>query len=210
MNSKIRYCVPGILSFLLTAATGGVPSSPAWAEVKLIDDFEGGSMNKVGGRSNTYVMEPSRALAVRSQEKPYSGNGCLLLKYDKKGKGGPGDTGGWCGYYTLLKTGSRYFDASPYSAITFWVRGATGEENFVVGLADRHWDEVGDSVKSEPIGTYLPSRRLTADWQKATIPMETYLLERKELASLAVCFEGTVFPGGAGKGTIYLDDVKLE
>ncbi|MBI3318015.1 MAG: hypothetical protein HYZ90_02560 [Candidatus Omnitrophica bacterium] len=176
----------------------------------LVDDFEGGGANKLGGRSNTYVMEPSRALALRVQERPHSGSGALILRYDKKPKGGPYDSGGWCGYYTLLKVGSRTFDASNYSAITFWVKGAAGTENFVVGLADRHWDEVGDSVKSEPIGKYLPAGKLTTDWQKATVPLSAFMLEMRELASVAICFEGSVFPGGAGKGTVYVDDLMFE
>jgi hypothetical protein len=182
----------------------------AFAATLLIDDFEGAGTNKLGGRANTYVMAPSRALAVPATQNPHAGSKCLMLKYDKKGKGGPYDSGGWCGYYTLLKTGSRYFDATGYQAITFWVRGETGTENFVVGLADRHWDQVGDSVKSEEIGKYLPAGRLTTEWQKATIPLSTFMVEMKELASLAFCFEGSVLPGGEGRGTVYLDDLMLE
>ena len=175
----------------------------------LVDDFEGAT-NKLGGRSNTYVSEPSRALAVRSKDNPHAGTGVLMIKYDKKAKGGPYDSGGWCGYYTTLKSGPRYFDATGYQAVTFWVRGATGNENFVVGLSDHHWEEVGDSVKSEPIGKYLPAGKLTAEWQKATVPLATFMLDMKELASIAVCFEGSLFPDGAGQGTVYVDDVVLE
>ncbi|MCM8812297.1 MAG: hypothetical protein NC910_04535 [Candidatus Omnitrophica bacterium] len=181
---------------------------PAFAAL-LIDDFET-SGNKIGGRSNTYVQEPSRALALRVKEQAYSGSGSLMIKYDKKAKGGPYDSGGWCGYYTLLKTSSKYFDATPYQVITFWVKGETGSENFVIGVSDRHWDEVGDSVKSEAIGSYLPAGKLTTEWQKATIPLSVFLVDLKELASLAVCFEGSVLPGGAGRGTVYVDDLQFE
>ncbi len=177
--------------------------------MQVIDDFEG-SANKIGGRSNTYVQEPSRALALRVKEQVHEGAGALMVKYDKKAKGGPYDSGGWCGYYTLLKAGSRYFDATTFQMITLWVKGMTGNENFVIGVSDRHWDEVGDSVKSEEIGKYLPAGKLTTEWQKATIPLSTFLVDLKELASIAVCFEGSVLPGGAGTGTIYVDDVTLE
>ena len=175
----------------------------------LIDDFEG-SANKLGGRSNTYVQEPSRALALKTKDQFHAGAAGLMIKFDKKAKGGPYDSGGWCGYYTLLKTGSRCFDATPYQAISFWVKGTTGDENFVVGVSDKHWDEVGDSVKSEPIGKYLPSGQLTKEWQKAVIPLSTFMVDLKELASIAVCFEGSVLPGGAGTGTIYIDDLMFE
>ena len=62
-----------------------------------------------------------------------------------------------------------YFDGTPYKVITFWVRGEKGDENFVVGLSDRHWDRIGDSVKSQEIGKYLPEGKITTLWQKATI-----------------------------------------
>ncbi len=199
------------LVFALTLADPCSPLlTPVFADSLLIDDFEGGSANKLGGMSNAYVMEPSRTLALKVKEQHHGGSGSLMLKYDKKAKGGPYDSGGWCGYYTLLKTGSRYFDAAAYKAISFWVKGETGQENFVVGVADRHWDEVGDSIKSEPIGKYLAEGKLTTEWQKATIPLDAFFVDHHQLASLAVCFEGSVLPGGAGKGTVYIDDLMFE
>ncbi len=203
-KESVRFfgIVFSIAGFLLW----GIGSAHA---MQVIDDFEG-SANKMGGRSNTYVQEPSRALALRVKEQVHEGAGALMVKYDKKAKGGPYDSGGWCGYYTLLKAGSRYFDATTFQTITLWVKGMTGGENFVLGVADRHWDEVGDSVKSEEIGKYLPAGKLTTEWQKATVPLSTFLVDLKELASIAICFEGSVLPGGAGTGTIYVDDVTLE
>ena len=199
----------GLVGGVLLLVSGGL--RPAFSiEPLVVDDFEQGTMNKLGGRCNTYVMEPSRALALRIKEQHHAGTGALMIKYDKKAIGGPHDSGGWCGYYTLLKTGARYFDATPYQAITFWVKGATGEENFVVGVADQHWDEVGDSVKSEPIGKYLPSGALTTEWQKATVPLNVFMVEMSKISSVIICFEGSLYPNGASKGTIYLDDLVLE
>ena len=193
---------------LLFAALCSLPS--AFAATLLIDDFEEGSSNKLGGRSNTYVQEPSRSLALRVKEQARSGAGALMLKYDKKAKGGPYDSGGWCGYYTLLNPGRRYLDATPYKSLSFWVKGATGDENFVVGVADQHWDEVGDTVKSEPVGKYISGGKLTTNWQKAVVPLETFMVDMKKLASVTICFEGSVLPGGTGKGTVYIDDLELE
>ena len=196
-------------SALWMMVIAGVCATRVWAAPLVVDDFEGSS-NKLGGRSNTYIMAPSRALALKAETDAHGGAKALMLKYDKKDKGGPYDSGGWCGYYTLLKTGPRYFDGTPYQSITFWVRGEKGDENFVIGLSDKHWDEVGDSVKSEPITKYLPSGKITPEWQQVTIPLSEFMLEKKELASMAFCFEGSVFPGGAGKGTVFIDDLVLE
>lgn len=217
-RTEVRGSVLHFLSSVLCLLSS-VFCSPVFSAELVIDDFEAAApVNKLGGNSNTYVMEPSRALALRVKDQAPStgsgqahrGAGALMLKYDKKGTGGPHETGGWCGYYTLLKSGSRYFDVSGYSAVSFWVKGAAGGENFVLGVVDQHWDEVGDSVKSEPIGIYLPAGKLTTEWQKAVIPLDTFLVDMTKLASLAICFEGSVFPNGVGKGTVYLDDLMLE
>lgn len=193
-----------VSTLLLSAVSASAAPFP-------LDDFETPT-NKVNGRSNTYVQEPSRALQVRTSETAHGGKAALMLKYDKKGKGGPYDAGGWCGYYTQVKSGRQYFDATSYTKLTFWVKGARGEECFMIGVADRHWDEVGDSVKSEAIGTYLPLGAVTTQWQQATVPLSAFFVDLKELASIAICFESGCFPAtaGEGKGTVYLDDLQLE
>ena len=56
-----------------------------------------------------------------------------------------------------------------------------------MGVADEHWQEVGDSVKSEPIDKYLPEGKVTMAWQKATIPLGTFLVDVKKLATIAIC-----------------------
>ncbi|MBI4313411.1 MAG: hypothetical protein HY594_01200 [Candidatus Omnitrophica bacterium] len=193
----------------LVAAALSVACPLCYADTFVIDDFEGES-NTLNGKSNAYVQEPSRAIQVRTKDVAHAGLGSLMLKYDKKGKGGPYDSGGWCGYYTQVKSGRNFFDVSPYTKLTLWVKGAKGDENFMVGIADRHWDEVGDSVKSEPVTKYLPSGKMTAEWQQVTIPLSFFMVDLKEVATVAVCFEGAVFPGGEGKGTLYIDDIAFE
>lgn len=186
----------------------------------IVDDFEGNEItNLFGGRANVYVKAPSRIMVSRAPGRGVSDhNQSLLIHYDKSNVGGPYGQGGWCGYYTLLKNdkadtqaGERvYFDATTYKAITFWVRGRTGEENFMVGLADRHWDKIGDSLKSEEIGTYLPTGHVTTEWQKATIPLDVFFLDYMNLSSIAFAFEADCFAEGKGDGFVYIDDLVLE
>jgi len=188
---------------------GVMVCSTSYAEI-LIDDFNKNS-NLLDGRTSVYQRAPSRTLAIQTPSQAYGASGkSLMLKYDKKGTGGPYGMGGWCGYYTLLKTGSTYFDASGYSSITFYVKGANGDENFKLGLSDRHWDQVGDSVKSEDVTKYLPEGKITTEWQKATVPLDAFFLDFKELASIAICFETDCFENGVGRGTVYVDVLKLE
>lgn len=184
-------------------------TASAWAAPFMVDDFETAS-NALNGRSSAYVQEPSRALQMRTTAEHYEGASSLMLKYDKKGTGGPYDSGGWCGYYTQVKSGQQFFDATPYAMLTLWVKGAKGDECFMVGFADKHWDEVGDSVKTEPIGKYLPAGKITTEWQQAKIPLSAVSVETRELATVAICFEKDCFPNGEGKGTVYVDNLAFE
>ncbi|MCB1196095.1 hypothetical protein KDK77_07905 [bacterium] len=179
-------------------------------EPRLIDNFEKQG-NTFGGRSSTYMQAPSAVLAVRSEEIFHSDKRSLELKYKKAAEGGPYGKGGWCGYYTVIKDGPRkYYDASAYMYLTFWVKGEKGEENFKIGVADEVWDQREDSMKSEQIGAYLEAGKITTEWQKAKIPLEDFWVDTKKLASLAICFESECFPSGGGKGTIYIDDLQFE
>lgn len=198
----------------------------------MVDNFDGEEIqNVLGNRANVFIRAPSKCMVSRRED---TVNGkksqVLMVRYDKRNSGGPFDSGGWCGYYTLLKspaalvaptegapeaeqpatTPDQYLDGSAYKKIAFWVRGEKGDENFVIGLSDRHWDKIGDSVKSEEIGKYLPSGKLTTQWQKASIPLDEFFLDYSQLASIAVVFEGDLFPETGHAGVVYIDDIGLE
>lgn len=199
------------------------------AATLLIDDFEGDEIkNRLGNRANVFIKAPSKAMVSlredKIQEQPTR---VLMLRYVKKNTDGPFGTGGWCGYYTLLKSpgalvaptpddpnpepvAEQFLDSTSYKALSFWVRGEEGDENFVVGLSDRHWDRVGDSVKSEEIGKYLPAGKLTAQWQRAQIPLDDFFVDGTQLAAVSVVFEGDLFSEAGHEGTVFLDDIALE
>jgi hypothetical protein len=183
----------------------------------LLDDFEGPEAeNTLGGKANIFVQNPSRIMISRDRMLQGTGRSwAAVLSYDRKKEGGPYNSGGWCGYYSLLKQMKNtredvYFDATTFNFITFSVRGENGDESFVVGLADRHWDKVGDSLKSPVIGQYLKAGRITKDWQEARIPLDTFFLDRGKLSAITIAFESSCFPDGSGTGTVYLDNIALE
>lgn len=211
---------------LLALAVAAGPAGPPL----LVDNFEGADIirNALGNRANVFLRQPSKAMVSRRFEiVGGEKTRVLTLRYDKQNAGGPFGTGGWCGYYTLLKTAEAvsgsglrpelpgaaskaYLDAGAYRSITLWVRGERGDENFVVGVADRHWDRIGDSVKSLPIGQYLPAGKVTTDWQKAVIPLEEFYVDLSQLASIAIVFDSDLFPMKGASGTVHLDDIRLE
>jgi hypothetical protein len=215
---------------LATVVLMGVNASVSAAAAKplIVDDFEAGTItNALGSKTNVFLKAPSKAMvSFRRDTREGKPTTVLMIRYDKKSEGGPNDLGGWCGYYTLLKKvhpaasvmgaapveieEAVYLDASQYSNITFWVKGDKGNENFVLGLADAHWDKIGDSVRSQEIGKYLPAGKITTDWQKAVVPLDEFFVDYSKLSAIVVSFESDCFPEGMGSGKLYIDDIELE
>jgi len=189
----------------------------AFAETKealVIDDFEEDEiLNSLNQKTNIYVKAPSKAMISHSPitREGKAGTG-LLLKFEKANEGGPYGMGGWCGYYTLLKNEKEgtYFDGSEYKYLGFWLRGETGSENFTIGLSDRHWDKIGDSLKSQEIVTYIPDGKVSTEWEYVRVPLKEFFLDYSQLAAITINFEGSCFPEGKGEGIIYVDDLMLE
>jgi hypothetical protein len=178
----------------------------------LIDDFRSTDSNLVGGKSDVYEQAPSKiALSYKYMRRRGIKTQVLALKYDKAMSGGPYGTGGWCGYYTLLKTENRpYFDVSEYKYLTLWVKGKKGTENFMVGMSDIYLEKKMQNRKSKPIGEYLKEGRVTKYWQKARIPLDEFFLDLKKVVSITIDFERELYADGSGKGTVYIDDIALE
>ncbi len=231
IQMKMNRIVLGVLAvagFLALALFRPMPS--AAVSLLMVDNFEGpgGLKNTLDNRASVFIKAPSKVM-VSVQNGIIQGKKTqvLMIRYEKKQTGGPFNTGGWAGYYTLVKSAGaiavptpenpnpepakdKYLDASSYKALTFQVRGETGKENFVIGLSDQHWDQVGDSVKSLEIGKYLPAGKLTTDWQKATIPFDEFFIDYTRLSAISVVFEGDLFPAAGSAGKVYLDDIALE
>ncbi len=179
----------------------------------VVDTFGTESKNLLGQSANVYQRAPSSAAIVVVSEtidnQPVT---VLKLSYDKKFQGGPHQKGGWCGYYSILKnkeTGS-YLDASDYEFVTFQIRGENGNENFVIGLADDTWESRGDSLKSQPVSTYLDNSAIGKEWRQIKIPLADFALDHTRLASISICFESQYLDDANSAGTIYIDRIAFE
>ncbi len=185
-------------------------------EKLLVDDFEGRDQmrNRLGNRANVYIKAPSRVkYSYSPQQLGGAQTTALKLGYDKKADTEGAGSGGWCGYYTVLKgfKGGEdvYVDASDKKAVTLWVKGQQGGETFAVGLADRTWDQQEDSRKAGAIGQYLPAGVVTTEWQQATIPLEEFFVDNAQLATISINFEADLMPEG-GAGVVYIDEMAIE
>ena len=165
---------------------------------RLLDNFDHSDLNLLGRKTNAYKRLPSVCVHSRV-EAPRCGPAGRALQLDYRK-----EAGGWCGYYTLLnQIDGEYFDATPYKAISCMVRGAQGGETFEIGMADKNWQTIGDSVKAGPVERYLP-RGVTTAWQEVVIPLADFgKLDFAQMGSLVINFHHV------GHGVVYLDDVLL-
>ena len=164
----------------------------------LLDNFDHSNVNLLGRKANTYKRLPSVCEYSRV-ETPHVGDRgrSLRLDFDKRATG-------WCGYYTLLnEIDGEFFDLTAYKEVRFWVRGAQGGEMFEVGMADRSWLTIGDSVKAPSLEKYLP-KGVTTEWQEVVIPLSDFgKLDWSQMGSFVINFYKQ------GKGTLFVDDLRF-
>lgn len=205
------------LSFMNTvvAQDVGIPEEDE-PGVLYIDKMDSFMRNSQGGRNAIYVRPPSGATFSKGEQFGYKeGDSGLRIKFVKKNEGGPYGNGGWCGFYSLLNSNRKYRDndgfinLKDYKYMSFYVKAETGLENFKVGVADKMWAEMGDSVKSETITSYAPSGELTNEWQFVVIPLDDIFVDWTQINSFAICFEADAFPDGSCEGSVYIDEWKL-
>jgi hypothetical protein len=86
-------------------------------------------------------------------------------------------------------------DATGSESLSFWVRGETGGEQFLVGIKDSHTNS-GDEPKVQ--------QTASTDWQPMSISLKEFLaLKWQDLSSLENLSLG--FTCALGSGTIYVD-----
>ncbi len=165
----------------------------------LLDNFDHATaVNLLGRKTNSYKSLPSVIRSAWVKDVHYGEKGrSLKLSYDKK-------AGGWCGYYTLLnQIDGAYYDLSGYKSVSFMVKGENGGENFELGMADKNWLTIGDSLKAGQVVKYLP-KGVTTEWQEVVIPLSDFgMLDLKEMGSFVLNFNVK------GKGAVYIDDIKF-
>jgi hypothetical protein len=164
----------------------------------LLDDFDASDVNLLGRKTNAYKKLPSVCAFERTDEEHCGPAGrALKLTYNK-------ESTGWCGYYTLLnQIDGEYYDLRPYKSVSFMVKGAKGGEEFEIGMADKNWVIIGDSLKAGSVRKYLP-KGVTKEWQEVVIPLEDFgLLDFSEMGSFVINFYEK------GEGAIYIDNLKF-
>ncbi|MFH1848167.1 MAG: hypothetical protein ABH825_02995 [Candidatus Omnitrophota bacterium] len=164
----------------------------------LLDDFNYSDLNLLGRKTNTYKKLPSLCVTGRVSEERVGESGrSLKITYRK-------EAAGWAGYYTLLnQIDGEYYDLTPYGAASFMVKGEKGGETFEIGMADKNWLTIGDSLKAGPVDKYLPGG-VTTQWREVVIPLKSFgLLNFKEMGSFVINFNEKQ------TSSVYIDDLKF-
>jgi|GEM_PF-981586 len=164
----------------------------------LLDNFDYSYLNLLGRKANSYKKIPSLCKHTLDKNVYYGETGkSLRLDFEKEGTG-------WCGYYTLLnQIDGEWYDLSGFDRVSFMVKGKKGGEIFEIGMADKNWVIIGDSLKAGEIEKYLKNG-VTTEWQEVVIPLSDFgLLDLKEMGSFVINFSRKQ------KGTIWIDNVKF-
>lgn len=167
--------------------------------VFLLDDFQRGNTNRLGGYFNSIIKAPSES-HVTIDEAP-DGRRSLCFTYAQKS---PGFAGFWIHLFDFKKPPVEriFLDASPFRYLTFDIRGELGGEGMSVQVADHSWERKEDSLKIGNVGQFLPSGRIQQSWQRAWVPLGMLpdRIKKEELANL-------VFLAQPGEGKVYIGEV---
>jgi hypothetical protein len=165
----------------------------------LVDDFQQGNVNRLGGYFSAFFKSPSESRITI--ETSLDGSQSLCFSYHQKPSG---FAGFWIHLFNFKAhpVDRVFLDASPFRYLTFTIRGEEGDERLMLQVADYSWEKREDSVEIGSVERFLASRGITKDWQRVWIPLEELPenLNRQELASL-------VFLVRSGNGRISIGDI---
>ncbi len=165
----------------------------------LIDDFQQGNVNRLGGYFSAFFKSPSESRITI--ETSLDGSQSLCFSFHQKP---PGYAGFWIHFFNSKAhpVDRIFLDATPFRYLTFTIRGEEGDETLMLQVADYSWEKREDSVEIGSVERFIPSGRITKDWQRVWIPLEELpeSLNRQELASL-------VFLARSRNGRISVGDI---
>jgi hypothetical protein len=168
----------------------------------LVDNFNAADIsglffereNLVGGYFGTWAQEPSYAKMEKVTQEAYGAMGqSLKIEFRKEiGK---------CGWYTLLND----LDATPFNAVSFYIKGAKGKEKFDIGFTDQKMLEFEIEPFNVGIIDDFLKDGVSCEWQKVIVPISslTGLLDTTQMGSLVFMFNYE------GSGAIFIDEIKF-
>ncbi|RLE06949.1 MAG: hypothetical protein DRJ06_06830 [Candidatus Aminicenantes bacterium] len=118
---------------------------------------------------------------------------------------GRGYAGFWIHFfnYKLPPSERIYLNASPFKYLRFYARGGDDVSRVKIAVADAEWEIKEDAVVLGDLLSFLPTGRLSSQWQEVWIPLSSPQVNWQQLASLVFLVEGH------GKGEMAIKDIAL-
>ena len=169
-------------------------------DVFLLGHFDRGNTNRLGGYFNGFARAPS--MSAVSITRALDDGPALAFSYDKTAGS---FAGFWIHLFDLKRhpTERVFFDADPFTYLTFAIRGERGGENLTLQIADGAWEQREGSLLIGDVASFLDSGRVEATWQRAWVPRDQWPagLNTREMASLVF------LTNGEGRGRVFLKDI---
>ncbi len=149
----------------------------------VVGDFAQSNRSALGGYFSTFARAPSEGSATVG---PTADNRrALTLSCDKADSG-------FCGLWIQLydfeaaPDTRSYLDGTPFSTLSFWIRGHRGGERLLLKVADARRELKQDALVIGDLGDFLPSGRVDTAWQQAVVPLDRFppRIDRATLALL--------------------------
>jgi hypothetical protein len=204
-GSRPDRIVPGVevtqdLTLDFGACTVFLPLIVKPLALDLIDDFDDGQdPNALGGFSSTAwpAQCPPTISGDYDPSYAYSGSYGYRLSYNVT----PICYGVW-------QTDLRGWDYSGFSTLTFWIKGASDNEQPHIYLQDSDNCQITTCRHFVNVGSFLPTGRVTTNWQQAKIPMSIFAVNGVILTRLR--FFQIAFEFANMNGAIYIDEIRFE
>ncbi len=171
--------------------------TPVW-------DFNKGMQNNFGGYGNPFVAQGSTISVSFDKGIKRGQNGKALKLIANKTRDG------WCGYwfhlFDMKKSQRQYVDMTPYSHLSFFIKGENGGEELNFKIADNIWEKKEDSVVVGRISDYVKGGKISStEWREVLIPVSA--MSKVDIKNMALfSFEFS----GKGKQTVYIDDITFK
>ncbi|MFW2478910.1 MAG: hypothetical protein ACN4GF_02095 [Lentimonas sp.] len=168
-------------------------------EALMMADFNKGNQNALGGYFNRFERDPSKATVGLTRAVFLGDNGKSMEVRAQRHL--EGFCGAWIHFFDFRIEDRKYFDASPYAYLSFWVKGEKGGEKFSVKIADKRLIEIEDSAHIGCITKYLPDG-VTQQWQEVHVPFNQLRnVDKGKLGGITFDFDSP------GDHSIYIDDI---
>ena len=194
-----------------------LPGAGQESAIYYIDRMDPVRGYKTESMFGTFDTPPSRILAQRGpfgfegDKKGYGKNGLKIICNLEPAPENPTENPGSAAYYTTLKKGGAYFDASRFHYLSFLVRGEIGGEKLQVGLVDKQREETGKCAESGSIEAYTERGAIDKEWQRAQVPLDIFGINAAEVYQVLILFDNRLYDSVKGRSlTVFLDNLALE